>query len=85
MNSYSNETGTRSHRLVIELGNLKFCLRDSQNLIAIKLKDQKEKDEQQEAKEKEAFSDVFEDSKMEKSKNSKLESKVIPKKREHSE
>ena len=52
MNSYLNETGTRSHCLVIELGNLKFCLRDSQNLIADKLKDQKEKDEQQEAKKK---------------------------------
>ena len=90
MSSYSTAAGTRSHRLVIELGVLKFCLRDSKKLIAKKMKEQKKKEDEELKNEAEILDDLFDKQEtppkaMKEDLEDDLESKVIPLKRSSDE
>ena len=80
MSSYSNESGTRSHRLVVELGQLKFGLRDSNKLIAKKLKNQKQKEAEDQKNQSETLDDLFDDEDKLIVKD-QMENKTIPLKR----
>lgn len=59
MSSYSNENGTRSHKLVVELGQLKFTLRDSKALVTRLAKEQIENDKSSVAQDEILLGDVF--------------------------
>ena len=59
MSSYTTENGSRANKLVVEMGQLKFCLRDSLALMAKKEKEQKKSDKVDMKKEDEALTGVF--------------------------
>ena len=85
MSSYTTENGSRANKLVVELGQLKFCLRDSLALIARKEKEQKESEKQEDQFEEKVKKEVFDESELVVKINNSVEEKRIPLKREFDE
>ena len=82
MSSYTTENGSRTNKLIVELGQLKFCLRDSLALVARKEQKQRENEQVEQKKEELIKTEVFDESELTVKIDNAISEKRIPMKRE---